>query len=139
MVRRLVTQPPGSHFEIEYRLCRQDGTVRRVRHRGFPVPGSDRAVWIVSDVTAEREAAERQILLAREVDHRAKNALAVVQSMVLLTPAVILLSTQGRETILDVELQRVLFTLGAAVFATAVLAVGHRLLPAGNRASRAPR
>jgi signal transduction histidine kinase len=39
------------------------------------------------DVTARRVAAERQALLAREVDHRAKNALAVVQSVVRLTRA----------------------------------------------------
>jgi two-component sensor histidine kinase/CheY-like chemotaxis protein len=39
------------------------------------------------DVTARRAAAERQALLTREVDHRAKNALAVVQSVVRLTRA----------------------------------------------------
>ena len=37
------------------------------------------------DVTERRRAEERQLLLAREVDHRAKNALAVVQSIVALT------------------------------------------------------
>ena len=42
---------------------------------------------MVSDVTEEREVAERQILLAREVDHRAKNVLAVVQSILRLTRA----------------------------------------------------
>jgi signal transduction histidine kinase len=39
------------------------------------------------DVTERIAAAERQALLAREVDHRAKNALAVVQSVVRLTRA----------------------------------------------------
>ncbi len=39
------------------------------------------------DVTQRKEAEERQALLAREVDHRAKNALAVVQSVVGLTRA----------------------------------------------------
>lgn len=42
---------------------------------------------IGQDVTARRASEERQALLAREVDHRAKNALAVVQSMVRLTRA----------------------------------------------------
>jgi two-component sensor histidine kinase len=37
------------------------------------------------DITERRRAEERQMLLAREVDHRAKNALAVVQSIVGLT------------------------------------------------------
>lgn len=42
----------------------------------------------VAERTAQLEAAiERQELLAREVDHRARNALAVIQSIVSLTPA----------------------------------------------------
>ena len=42
----------------------------------------------VAERTAELEAAiARQELLAREVDHRARNALAVIQSIVSLTPA----------------------------------------------------
>jgi two-component sensor histidine kinase/two-component SAPR family response regulator len=42
----------------------------------------------VAERTAELEAAtERQAMLAREVDHRAKNALAIVQSIVRLTRA----------------------------------------------------
>ena len=45
--------------------------------------------------------------------------------MILFTPAVILLSARGRETIIDVGLKRVLFTLGSAVVATVVLVVGH--------------
>lgn len=38
------------------------------------------------DVTGRRQAEERQALLTREVDHRAKNALAVVQAALRLTP-----------------------------------------------------
>jgi uncharacterized membrane protein YccC len=57
--------------------------------------------------------------------------------VILFTPAVVLMSNQGRETILDVGLQRVLFTLSSAVIATVVLAIGHRILPAGHRARRA--
>lgn len=42
----------------------------------------------VADRTAQLEdAIERQELLAREVDHRARNALAVIQAIVSLTPA----------------------------------------------------
>ncbi|GAA0569936.1 hypothetical protein GCM10009416_05580 [Craurococcus roseus] len=39
------------------------------------------------DITARKEAEERQLLLMREVDHRAKNALAVVQAVLRLTRA----------------------------------------------------
>ena len=42
---------------------------------------------VLRDITERRAAEEKQALLAREVDHRAKNALAVVQSIIRLTPA----------------------------------------------------
>lgn len=42
---------------------------------------------IGQDVTERKAAEERQALLAREVDHRAKNALAIVQTMIRLTRA----------------------------------------------------
>ncbi len=50
-----------------------------------PEPGRFAALFL--DVTERRRAEERQTLLAREVDHRAKNALAVVQTMLRLTRA----------------------------------------------------
>jgi two-component sensor histidine kinase len=40
---------------------------------------------VTVDITDRKEAEERQVLLAREVDHRARNALALVQSIVRLT------------------------------------------------------
>jgi PAS domain S-box-containing protein len=67
----------GSRVFIEgsvYALRGPDGRVR-----GFLKVGQD--------VTARKAAEERQALLAREVDHRAKNALAVVQTMLRLTRA----------------------------------------------------
>jgi two-component sensor histidine kinase/CheY-like chemotaxis protein len=42
---------------------------------------------VTVDITERKEAEERQVLLAREVDHRARNALALVQSIVRLTRA----------------------------------------------------
>jgi len=53
-------------------------------------PGSPRpagAFVLFSDVTARRRAEEAQTLLLREVDHRAKNALAVVLALIRLTRA----------------------------------------------------
>jgi len=44
-------------------------------------------VGVTRDVTQERAAEERQLLMAREVDHRAKNALTMVQSVLRLTRA----------------------------------------------------
>jgi two-component sensor histidine kinase len=45
------------------------------------------AVNVLVDITERKEAERRRMLLAREVDHRAKNLLAVVQSLVRLTRA----------------------------------------------------
>ena len=46
-----------------------------------------RVSGVTVDITDRKEAEERQALLAREVDHRARNALAVTQSIVHLTRA----------------------------------------------------
>ncbi len=55
---------------------------------GIPPDGSPpRLAGVVQDVTARRSAEKARLLLAREVDHRAKNALAVVQAALRLTPA----------------------------------------------------
>jgi PAS domain S-box-containing protein len=75
----------------EYRIRRaDDGAVRWLQVFGRAVPGPDgrpaRVIGISLDVTERREAEERQALLMREVDHRAKNALAVALSVVQLAP-----------------------------------------------------
>ncbi len=54
---------------------------------GEPGGGVRGFLKIGQDVTARRAAEERQALLSREVDHRAKNALAVVQAALRLTKA----------------------------------------------------
>ena len=46
-----------------------------------------RVSGVTIDITDRKEAEERQVLLAREVDHRARNALAVIQSIIRLTRA----------------------------------------------------
>ena len=98
-VRRLFEAPTHELFDIQYRLRRRDGVTVRIRHRRFPVNGrlQSRSVDILSDVTREQEAIEHQMMLAREVDHRAKNILAVVQSLVRLTPANEPKSPSGKE------------------------------------------
>jgi PAS domain S-box-containing protein len=89
--------------EAEVEIARRDGTAPNVRWqlrkdgtRVF-IEGSTTALRnldgsirgflkIGQDVTARKASEERQALLAREVDHRAKNALAVVQAALRLTP-----------------------------------------------------
>ncbi len=80
----------GRPYREEKRLVRKDGGVRWVIVSAAmlpPVPGRPaRTIATVQDITERRQAEERQTLLAREVDHRAKNALAVVQAALRLTP-----------------------------------------------------
>ncbi len=72
---------------------RERGTFgRRIYDYIFvPVIGPDGSVEAIAgttrDVTERKQAEEQRLLLAREVDHRAKNALAVVQALLRLTPS----------------------------------------------------
>jgi two-component sensor histidine kinase/CheY-like chemotaxis protein len=78
-------------YEAEFRIKRPDGEVRwcvgtaaaTVDKRGRVV----RVSGVTVDITERKHAEERQSLLTREVDHRAKNALALAQSIVRLTRA----------------------------------------------------
>jgi PAS domain S-box-containing protein len=77
--------------EGELRLVRPDGTVAWLRvSAAVSARDTDRrptrAVSVIQDVTGRRQAEEARALLAREVDHRAKNVLAVVQAALRLTP-----------------------------------------------------
>jgi PAS domain S-box-containing protein len=77
--------------EMEFRITRaSDGAVRRILSWGEVILGPDgqpaRHLGVMQDVTERRAAEERLRLLAREVDHRAKNALAVVQAALRLAP-----------------------------------------------------
>jgi PAS domain S-box-containing protein len=79
----------GESNNIEFRVVRPNGEVRWCL--GAAVLGGDGERDIVSgvtiDITDRKDAEDRQVLLAREVDHRAKNALALVQSIIRLTKA----------------------------------------------------
>ncbi|MBU8537802.1 sensor histidine kinase [Falsiroseomonas tokyonensis] len=78
-------------LRVEYRLRQADGRWRFAIDAAEPRLDAAGAylghVGSVLDITERREAEERQTLLAREVDHRAKNLLAVVQAAVRLTRA----------------------------------------------------
>jgi PAS domain S-box-containing protein len=76
-------------YEAEFRVNRPDGEVCWCV--GTAAATVDRAGRVVRvsgvtiDITERKRAEQRQNLLAREVDHRAKNALALAQSIVRLT------------------------------------------------------
>ena len=73
-------------FQSELRIVRQTGEIRWclvAAAVSFDTDGSPgRASGVTIDITDRKEAEHRQSLLAREVDHRARNALAIVQSIV---------------------------------------------------------
>jgi PAS domain S-box-containing protein len=85
------TLQTGEPAQVEYRIQRQNAEVRWVfvsaaatlNGEGKPV----RISGVTIDITERKEAEQRQSLLAREVDHRARNTLAVVQSILRLTRA----------------------------------------------------
>lgn len=78
-------------FRMEYRLRRADGHYRWCIDTAAPRLDENGTflgyVGSVIDIDDRREAEERQELLSREVDHRAKNALAVVLAALRLTRA----------------------------------------------------
>ncbi|PWC28824.1 sensor histidine kinase [Teichococcus aestuarii] len=74
---------------LEFDFTTADGRRLWLRSMASAHPGVDGSViWdgVLLDSTVQREAEERATLLAREVDHRAKNIMAVVRSLLLLTP-----------------------------------------------------
>jgi PAS domain S-box-containing protein len=81
----------GQPIQAEFRVRRPDGDVRWcIGSAAASLNGANcivRISGVTVDITERKEAEERQALLAREVDHRAKNALALVQSIVRLTRA----------------------------------------------------
>jgi two-component sensor histidine kinase/CheY-like chemotaxis protein len=76
-------------YEAEFRIIRPDGEIRWcVGTAAATIDKAGRVVrvsGVTVDITERKHAEERQNLLAREVDHRAKNALALAQSIVRLT------------------------------------------------------
>ncbi|EWY36605.1 hypothetical protein N825_09800 [Skermanella stibiiresistens SB22] len=90
--------------EGEYVILTAEGNKRIWAFRSSPVGGdmSGRrlVVSMAADITERRDGEERLKLLMREVDHRAKNALMVVQSIVQLSrsedPAQFSMAVEGR-------------------------------------------
>jgi two-component sensor histidine kinase/DNA-binding response OmpR family regulator len=83
--------PPNVVTQHEFRVVRPSKEVRWCL--GVFAPTLDpkgaliRLSGVTIDITERKQAEEKQALLAREVDHRAKNALSVVQSILRLTRA----------------------------------------------------
>ena len=78
-------------YQREFRTIRPNGEVRWYFGAVAATRGERGALvrlnGVTVDITERKRAEERQLLLAREVDHRAKNMLAVVLSVLRLTRA----------------------------------------------------
>src|SRR5262249_32177049 len=78
-------------FQTEFRVLRPNGEARWCTGTAAAsFDGQGRLVGLggaTADITERKRAEERQILLAEEVDHRARNVVAVVQSIMRLTRA----------------------------------------------------
>lgn len=90
MLRRVIDQDePLVDVQISGETAAQPGISRIWMEQFYPVHGADGSVRGVGlfcqEITEARRAEERERLLTREVDHRAKNVLAVVQAVIRLT------------------------------------------------------
>jgi PAS domain S-box-containing protein len=78
-------------FQTEARIIRPNGETRWCICAAALTPDAEGRIVRVSgvsiDISDRKDAEDRQALLAREVDHRARNTLAVVQAIVRLTQA----------------------------------------------------
>jgi two-component sensor histidine kinase/CheY-like chemotaxis protein len=76
-------------YEAEFRINRPDGETRWCVGTAAATVDKDghvvRLSGVTVDITERKRAEQRQNLLTQEVDHRAKNALALAQSIVRLT------------------------------------------------------
>jgi PAS domain S-box-containing protein len=81
----------GNTFQTEVRILRPDGQTRwcicAAAMSSDEIGRITRINGVTIDITELKEAEARRTLLVQEVDHRARNALAIVQSIVRLTKA----------------------------------------------------
>jgi PAS domain S-box-containing protein len=75
----------GTLYDTEARLRRHDGAYRWFLIRALPLRDDSGAItgWLGADIDIQdrKEAEERQGLLTRELEHRVKNTLALVQAI----------------------------------------------------------
>jgi two-component sensor histidine kinase/PAS domain-containing protein len=74
-----------STFELEHRVIRVDGSLGWVSSRAVPVFDANGGIreWFgaASDITRRKQASEQIQMLMREVNHRSKNMLSLIQAV----------------------------------------------------------
>ena len=72
-------------FEAEFRIRRADGCERWMLLRAEVIPrdagGHDRVIGVLMDIDERKRSSLRQELLLRELNHRTKNSLSVIQAI----------------------------------------------------------
>jgi PAS domain S-box-containing protein len=90
-VMRKLLAGVGETHHVEFRIRRPDGRIRwcigSAASTAHEATGAIQISGVILDISERKADEDRQALLAREVDHRAKNALALVQALVRLTRA----------------------------------------------------
>ena len=81
----------SDRIDLEFRIRRSDGAVRWINSRGIIVRNAEgrptESYGISIDITDRKESEERVRLLMREVNHRSKNMLGLVQAVARQTAA----------------------------------------------------
>lgn len=74
----------GTHMQTEYRQIWPDGSEHWMLLRAAFAPGgsgSSRVIGVLIDITDSKRAEARTALVARELQHRMKNAMSIVQTI----------------------------------------------------------
>lgn len=81
----------GTTLESEFRIRWPDGSIHWLMMRAEVVAGPSgspgRVVGVIGDIDSRKQHEEQQMLLLRELNHRVKNTLSVVQSIATQTSA----------------------------------------------------
>ena len=74
----------GESARLDAELCRRDSTTIPVSLSIAPIKGGNETIAVsvtIEDITERKRFEERQLLMNRELAHRVKNSLAVIQAM----------------------------------------------------------
>ena len=74
----------GESARLDTEMCRKDGVAIPVSLSIAPIKGGDVTIAVsvsIEDITERKQFEERQLLMNRELAHRVKNSLAVIQAM----------------------------------------------------------
>jgi PAS domain S-box-containing protein len=95
----------GKDYDVEMRTIRPDGSLHWIASKGrvyFEDGEPSRMVGVAFDITERKQAEEQMSYALREVDHRSKNLLSVVQAIVRQTAR-----TETREEFVELFAERI--------------------------------